>query len=335
MRSLFLSLLGAGILSGCSHYPLEKPVRRPVPIPSIYREHGYVEQTKFELQQTPIRERSRYTVKDISFMSEGLRGREVSFRYYDIRGKRKTPAIVILPILGGGRYDAEEHVARYYARHGFSSVILHRKHLSKEVRDILNLDGVLRESIVDSRNVVDWLCAQEDIDSSCLGLFGISFGGIKASMLLPLEERFKGAVLALVGGDLAYIVAHTTEPGLAERRDQLLKKNKMSLADGEERLRKYVLYEPLKLAPSVEARKVLMVLLRGDTVVPYKKGIELRKALGHPEMLEVHGDHYSKWALVYVPWVRRETLDFFRKRFAEEGTSRVVPGSGARGARER
>jgi len=138
-------------------------------------------------------------------------------------------------------------------------------------------------------------------------------GGIKGTLLVELEDRVQAAVLGLTGGDLPYILTHTTERGIARRRKAWLGEHKVSLAVLKERLQQ-ISCDPAAFAPYVQPAKVLLVLAAGDTVVPIKTGLELRRKMGKPETVLLMAGHYS--ALVYVPYIRHQALKFYRRRFA-------------------
>jgi hypothetical protein len=78
-------------------------------------------------------------------------------------------------------------------------------------------------------------------------------------------------------------------------------------------LEQAVVCDPKKLAPYVDPKKVLLVLAACDTAVPFKKGDELRRAMGKPETVIVMSGHYS--ALFYILHIQHSALNFFHKRF--------------------
>jgi hypothetical protein len=139
-------------------------------------------------------------------------------------------------------------------------------------------------------------------------------GGIKGALLVELEDRVQAAVLGLTGGDVPYILTHSTERGIARRRKAWLREQKVSLAELKEQLQQKISCDPAAFAPYVQPAKVLLVLAAGDSVVPISAGLELRRKMGKPETVLLMAGHYS--ALVYVPYIQRLALKFYRKRFA-------------------
>jgi dipeptidyl aminopeptidase/acylaminoacyl peptidase len=168
---------------------------------------------------------------------------------------------------------------------------------------------------VDHRRVVDWIETQPDLDPRRIGIFGISMGGIKGALLLPLEKRISAAAIGLAGGDLPYIMAHSTEPGVAKRREKELKERNLTLEECEQKLREILKFDPLRYASYVDPKKVLLVLARYDTVVPIEKGLELKEKMGNPETIMLPSGHYS--AALSIPYIKSQAFDFFEKRFTE------------------
>ena len=87
----------------------------------------------------------------------------------------------------------------------------------------------------------------------------------------------------------------------------------LSLEEFRDGLKPVMSCDPLKVAPSVDPGKVLMVLATCDTAVPSKKGFELRRAMGKPETIIVPTGHYT--ALLFVPYIKAACLRFYQKKF--------------------
>ena len=60
----------------------------------------------------------------------------------------------------------------------------------------------MTQAVKDIRYAAAWLSAQEEVDSSAIGVFGISLGGITASLAATAEPRFTKICPVLAGGDL-------------------------------------------------------------------------------------------------------------------------------------
>lgn len=309
--------LGGLLMSGCSHKALRSTTAgsRSLP-PAVAADFNYVRHATPATKARVLEQRSDYTIRRVELLS-APRGsdtnRWIELDYYDVNAATPAPVVMVLPMLGGG-YALERHFANYFASRGFAAVIVRRDRRQKDMQ-VEDLNRLLQEMVLDHKRVIDWLEVQEDLDCSRLGIFGVSMGGIKGAILLPLEERIKAAALGLCGGDLPYILTRTTEPGLTKRREQELKERGITLEESEKRLRKMIHCDPITYAGYVDPRKVLLVLARYDDVVPYEKGVELKEKMGNPETILLPAGHYS--AVLSIPYIKSQSFDFFEKRFAE------------------
>jgi hypothetical protein len=316
------SLLAFG--SGCVHYSMSKHPRAAEPLPVDVKvdmwQNYYRKADASESERKLIANKNKYSIERIvlpeSSTAEGIHYREIVFDLYTPKSKddeKKFPAIQIMPIMGGKSYPVEH----YFASHlkGYVSAIPHRENIKREIKGLGDVDNLLKESVVDSRRIFDWLERQDNIDTNKFGVLGISFGAIKASLILPQESRIKAAVLGLVGGDLPYILAQTREKSLGKYRDGLLKRQRLTLEQGEEILRQDITYDPIRFAPYVNTEEVYMVLACADTVVPYKKGIELWRAMGKPRLDVYPGNH--RGVLPFISIIKARTKGFFNKKFKE------------------
>jgi hypothetical protein len=65
--------------------------------------------------------------------------------------------------------------------------------------DVPHMVGALRQAVLDTRRGLDYLQKRPDIDSSRMGVAGISLGGILSGVVAGVDPRIK-VVLTLVGG---------------------------------------------------------------------------------------------------------------------------------------
>ena len=269
-----------------------------------------------------LEENKEYIKRRINLSTLGIsEDKQIVFDYYDVKGEKKTPAILIMPILGGSSYDIEEHFAKHFAGKGYSSVIVHRDKLSKMKKDlnqVYQLNEMLEQTVIDHKKVIDWIELQKDLDLERIGAFGISMGGIKGALLMPMEPRIKAGVLGLAGGDMPYILMNSKEKGIVEIRDKLLSGWNLSREDLEGILRKEITCDPLAFAKYLNPDNVLMVLAANDDIVPYSKGQELRKAMGNPRTIVLPTGHYT--AILYVPHIKGAAFDFFEEKFKEKSS---------------
>lgn len=329
--SLWLALcFGAAFVSGCSHSTLRSSHVSLRSLPAeIAAEYACPKGQDFDCKIEMTEQTANYVLKRVHLkpLAEGTNeDRRIVLDYYDLRGTEKPPVVMVLPMSGGG-YSIERHFASYFANRGYAAVIVHRDKIPKEQQMIEILNPMIHRMVLDHKRVIDWLETLPDVDAQRTGIFGISMGGIKGAMLAPLESRIRAAIIGLAGGDLPYILAHSTEPGIERRRDAFLKERGLTPEQAEEALRKMITRDPLVYAPYVDPEKVLLVLARYDTVVPIAKGLELKEKMGNPETIMIPAGHYT--AVLSIPYIKSQSFEFFEKRFAEvSGKITTKPGGG-------
>ena len=298
------------------------PPAQPLP-EALSAEFSYPKTAALEAREQESRQRSSYQIHRVEMVALPDRfdtNRVVTLDCYLPNGQGRKPVVLVLPISGGG-YDLERYVSAYFARHGWAAVIVHRRKLPHEPADGDELNTMLRQSVIDARRAIDWIETRPELDATKLGVFGVSLGGIRAALLTPVDRRVKAAVFGLAGGDLPYILRHTTEPGISRRRERIVKEYHLTPAQLEERFRTGFVCDPNTVAPYVPRDKVLLVLACCDRVVPIRKGRELRQKIGRPETIFLPTGHYT--ALLYLPYLQHQSFKFFSARFFSKG---VGPG---------
>jgi hypothetical protein len=258
---------------------------------------------------------SRFTVQRVTMPAAASKtNRVLALDFYRPAGTNRLPVIVVLPIIGGG-YPLEKHFCSYFARQGMAAVLVRRDRLKRTLDDLNEINDTLQQAAIDARQAIDWIETRPELDTSRIGVFGISMGGIRAAFLAPLDPRIRAAAIGLAGGDLPYIIARSREGGIVRRREPYLQKRGIDRDEFEKELRATLAGDPLTVAPSVDPNKVLLVLATFDTAVPSKKGFELREAMGKPETIIVPTGHYT--ALLYIPYIKSACRRFFKEKFAD------------------
>jgi pimeloyl-ACP methyl ester carboxylesterase len=310
-------LIGALLFSGCVHLPASRFNRAtPAPLPAWATNSLAGSGTlAFKTHEKELEARRGCTIKQVELAVESNpAGSPTVLEYYQLT-RGTNPVILLLPVSGGG-YQIERFFARYFARHGFAVLIVHRAKIARELNEIATINDWMKQRMVDLRQVIDWVETRPELDAGRIGVFGISMGGIQGTILTAVDERVRAAVLGLAGEDLPYILTHSTEKGIVRRREAYLRERQLPLERVEEELRQTVVWDPKTLAPCIDPQRALLVLGVCDTTVPFKKGWALRKSIGRPETILLPTGHYT--ALLCIPYIERRGRKFFQARFDTE-----------------
>jgi pimeloyl-ACP methyl ester carboxylesterase len=156
-----------------------------------------------------------------------------------------------------------------------------------------DLERLLRRTILHNRMVLRWARQQPNLGGHRQGLFGVSMGGMVASVLMALEPKLAAGVICLAGGDLADIIRHSTEGRIVRWRRWRREVDGLGPAQIAQEIERELVTEPLRFAPHVAGDKVFLVATRLDQVVPMRNQDLLWESLGRPERLVLPLSHYS------------------------------------------
>ncbi|MFH0892230.1 MAG: alpha/beta hydrolase [Candidatus Falkowbacteria bacterium] len=306
-------ILIACVLSGCSHIPPNPDYAGPKILPDKIKKEFASEKFRGDYLESVLEKKEAYTIRRIEFSpAQDVSGisHNLVLDYYDVGYNKPGPVVLCLPILGGSNLETE-FFARYYASRGLAAIVVHRQKGYKNEKNLDKLDGILRQMVFDHKQAIDWVEMRPELDGRRIGVFGISMGSIKASLLQALDPRVSAGVYCLVGGDLPYILAHSNEPGIIKRRKQIMADKGLSETEFYDTLQKKIQCDPINYAEYIDAKRVLMVLALFDKTVPYEKGIELWEKIGRPELYKLPASHYT--SLVFIFYIRSRAFDFFDK----------------------
>jgi dienelactone hydrolase len=307
-------ILSVVLFCSCAHYKCDPayvgPKTRSAEMLEYY---SYTKQT-IEPKVETIREKKRYVIERIEFPSAlNVFGTDnIKVDYYVQRKKGKFPTVLALPIAGGVDFCIKGF-AKHFASNGFNCAVVHNREVDLDnVESAEEVESYLRQVVIDSRQVLDYLVEREEVDTDRLGCLGLSLGGIKAIVVSGADERLKCTVIALAGGSMADIALLSKEKGVRDYIKELLEVGispeaiRIELSDK-------VATDPLKLAEYADARDVLMYIAAFDRVIPRECGDKLWKAIGKPEVIYLFSGHFT--SLLYLPYAERRSLDYFKAKF--------------------
>ncbi len=305
----------AVVAAGCvTHKPLSDDYSGPEPLPESLARQFSLASAPPVMEDERARVRLGLRMREMVMPSLDSPDRNMHVEVYDVAATEPVPVIVILPIFNG-----QLRISRYFARHfvnqGWAVVVVDRDRSELE-DDILDPEDAISASIRDYMRVLDWVAADPAYDPDRVGIFGVSLGGMDAVMLAALDDRVNSVVAAMAGGDLTDVVMSTSYRSINRTIEHQLEVSGLSREAFRRELDENIRTEPVALAPYVNAEDVLLILTRGDWIVPFSAQEELLESLGNPESLVLPTGHRT--SVVYFPLLRSTAFDFFRRRFAVE-----------------
>lgn len=240
----------------------------------------------------------------------GQPGRRVEGRYYESVRPGPKPLVVVLPIYGKSAYPSRK-LARYLTRPRVRDAAdthvlrllgnenLYRPERLAAARDegelVAEIEATARRmvtTVVDVRRLLDWAERRPEVDRDRLGVVGFSFSSALASLAMAADPRFGAGVFFMGGGHLHEIFAHCHGNEVAHARQVL----RRALGRSDDELARLLaeplaVVDPVRLAPLLADRPVLLADSPIDRVIPERSRRDLWEALGRPQRLVFRLSH--------------------------------------------
>jgi hypothetical protein len=300
--------------ASCAHVGKDRHYAGPREMSCALRSYYSYPQRPIEAKVEVRKHKKGYDVLRIQFPSalNVYNDEEIKVDYYMCTKPGRHPTVLMLPISGGVDFSVESF-AWVFAPRGINCALVHNRDVDIEkTQSAEEVEAYFRQTVLDNRQVLDYLVTRPEVDPNRLGALGLSLGGIKASLVAAADDRIRCAVLGLAGGSMADIALHSTEEGLKDYVDEI---EAMGIS-GESiycELHEKILTDPLRLGPYIDARTTLMFIAGFDRVVPIWAGKQLRDAIGRPRTIYLCAGHYTSF--LYLPYAIWESLCFVERQF--------------------
>lgn len=323
---IFRSLILGAVLqwcSGCYSVPLNPayvgPPPRPAEIESYYPRGDSFKDFNVQI----FSKKDDFTIKRFTIFSHLT---PITVDYYE-RSQKDDRLILVFPVLGGRNIIAD-YFARYFARHGFETAVVHRNNSFKMPENFDRLEEIFREDTIRDRIVLDFF--EKEIGKKDFGSFGISRGGINVAITAGVDARLKHNVITLGGTDIVQLFRNSSQGRLANYTNAVLEQKKIDMDEFFRLLKERIKTDPKNLAQYMDARDTLMILGLFDSTVPFRYGQQLRAQIGNPKTIYLFADHfvgllYTQFLHYVVPafehtvlpfdYVETEALDFYYRSF--------------------
>ncbi len=266
--------------------------------------------------QVQWKARPRATAEGLGYQSVG------GFYLPRADGDVPRPGVLVLPVLYDRFNLASGTLARYLAAQGFAALEM-RSGVSFLDRVRVTQDGhgptceeVETEMIRDGRRALDWLCGRPGVDGGRLGIIGISHGAMIGPCVMGVDSRLRAGVFCMGGADEAMIVARSGEPTVRRFRERVMQAHGLTGPEDLMRLPQAQASrtEPMRYAPAVDPRSVLLFKTRLDRAVVPEAQDKLWEALGRPRRITLPLGHIGFGVAFY--YAARRAAEFLRARLA-------------------
>ena len=318
--TLFLVIIAN--LTGCYHHIPSCSVAQDVKaLPDyISRDFNYPA-NKHELTSTSKSSTSSFNLTEYTFsstldlLSPEQQLHKINFEIYSPKKAKYKTTILSLPI-SGGNYQVSRYFARYFAKEGYTTIIIKRRKVYKNMITVETINTIIRQMIIDHKQVMDKVIEQNLVSSNNFAVIGVSKGGLKTALLSALDNRVRAGIIVIAGGDLPFILTKSQEKGVKKRRLKYLQKTGMSNLEFHDALKENLKYDPLTLAPYFNSKNILIVNAYFDNCVPYYSGKLLVEAHKGCEEILLLAGHYS--ALPSIPYLAIKFKSFLDRKLTDQ-----------------
>ena len=148
------------------------------------------------------------------------------------------------------------------------------------------------QAVLDARRALGWLRGSGLVDPRRIVLLGVSLGALVGATTLSVDDRLAGGVLLLGGAGFAGLIAHGEETRLFMKGAGL---DEASLREAFRGL------DPLEYREANRGKRVVMVNVRRDAVVPLANARLLRDAFPDGRQVLLPLGHYT--AMLHLLWM--------------------------------
>jgi len=292
-----------------------EPIGDESQIPERYRLAPH----EFPWSETYIEPDSRrITLSEVTFPSPVRTEHEcnntVHCEYFRPLIPGRRPAVVVLHILGGD-FPLARLFCRYLSADGTAALFVKMPYYGPRRPEGLNKRMIavdpresvagMTQAVLDIRRAAAFLASRPEIDPAQIGIFGVSLGGITATLASAQEPRFTSVCTMLAGGDLGRVSWESRE--VRRARDAWL-------AGGGTKEQFFEILEPVdpaRYAERLQGRRLLMLNASRDEVVPPACTLSVWEKAGRPRIVWYDAGHYT--ALLYLFDGLSEVTRFFRQ----------------------
>lgn len=290
---LVVSLLFATISAHCGAASLSKPYL------SLYTYDGRAP-LNAQIADSGSDSNSRRFALEYS----GKDGKRVSAIFVlpaDAGAGHRAPCLLLLNGLGGTK-EMMLPLAGMAAQAGYASCIIDIAGQGAQQGDsnpdpVAQMIGNTTQTVVNLRRAIDYLQTRPDINSSRIGLVGISLGAMMGTVLAGVDNRVAALALISGGGDMGGILESEAAAGVSIGGQYA----PLIQAAGKQMVEQQLAcIDPLNFVGDIAPRPLLMEEGRTDTIIAPQFAKELFAAAGDPKQIDWYdAGHVPSLLLTY------------------------------------
>ncbi|APV44931.1 hypothetical protein Dform_01610 [Dehalogenimonas formicexedens] len=302
----------------------------------------YVYERVSRCSEVPIQSPPGFSKLAVAFPSAAGNGSpmgDVTGVCYLPKSPGRSPLVVLVHGVGDSSTVPCHGLARSLVRAGIASFVIylpiHSRRLPAGMKErfyqltIEEWFELYRVSVINIRQALDWAETRADIDSSRMGVAGISFGGYVTGIALGVDDRLKSGAMLLACGNLEK-VGFTRSTRRIPRWDvsrEFYRASQKSYLDYIDEVDKLGLeqvvppkssysFDPYTFASKIRRKRVFLTNALWDEYFPREAAGEFLEACGCPPHLWLPSGHATAW--LFYPLIAKNVLKLFKGSFFDK-----------------
>jgi pimeloyl-ACP methyl ester carboxylesterase len=233
----------------------------------------------------------------------------------------RSPLILMLPPLGGAsRLDF--FVAQVFCKNNIAAVVLTTDLTglgSSVLMPVTDHDETHRRVVAALKGAIIVASTYSEIDSTKIGIFGASLGGILGSVAFSVIPEISAATFIVNGGDIPNILATSDQEPVANIKKARMQEQGFTGSDQYENyLNENLQIDPLHFAKLIKPETIKLYLSNNDTSVLTKDQMAYYNAIGKPAETKFSslGHMQTVLSVLAVGSGKQQIADWFKSRFA-------------------
>ena len=155
----------------------------------------------------------------------------IPFHLYRPTARGIRPLIIIIPSIDGVTV-VEKDLAEDYSEKGYNVIVaVLPEDIADLSRPLSDINGFLLRTTISLRVLIDYAEDHPNIDTSKIGAFGASLGGIRLLILSGVDDRIDASVVYVGAGNIPEVLASSTIDQVKNYRNHIIKKRGFSGRD--------------------------------------------------------------------------------------------------------
>jgi hypothetical protein len=295
-------------------FDLKEEFKKSFPKKILPSPDQFIKENQRKISPHLLREEKKNGYKKLTFLYRSktafneLTYRKIFLYLYLPANVEKPPCLFFLPHSAGVSRLIEGNLAEFLAKKGmaFLTMEIDMKNFGIPKKRINTVEtanlyiGLIKELILEAKNVLVWLKEQPFIDKEEIAVGGLSLGAVISATLLGTDDEIECGVFLLGGADFKNLLL----------KSRLFKKyrKKLTLQELDKLLDRISFLDPLNFSYRAKQKDILMINALFDKDMPAYCVQALWRALEYPDILWLPEGHFT--AYLSFGYVENKILEF-------------------------